>query len=248
MYLRSLPISFSMCDPSAHLSPFSAIRPVQDAACARMRALSIDEMTLKTNHHAIWVLRRNVLRFFTMPGWTVPVRLLSGLSLVSAAKIWMDTEIRLENGEPVMQSRQELCAIDLDTFAIRKTCTVGVTPDLPVQEPLEGLAYTRFEMENPVPESTGSVQYLHLDYCGHANNAELLRFVFNARPSGFFLENTPELLEIHYLNQAFEGDAVQILASHSGNTDFYTLACGERKILECAMTVRPAAGSGRDSL
>ena len=245
MYLRSLPISFSMCDPSAHLSPFSAIRLVQDAACERLRSLSLDEMTLKANYHAIWVLRRNVLRFFTMPEWTVPVRLQSGLSLVSPAKIWMDTEILLESGEPVMQSRQELCAIDLESFAIRKTGTVGVTPDLPVREPLEGLEYTRFTMENPVPAGTGSVQYLHLDCCGHANNTELLRFIFNARPSGFFLDNTPERLEIHYLNQAFEGDAVQVLASRSGDTDIYALACGGRQIMECAMTVRPSAGSGR---
>ena len=77
MYAETFPVSFSMCDSSARLSLISALRLVQDAASGEMRRIGIDELTLIRRYGAIWVLRRNVLRFGAFPAWQTPVRITS---------------------------------------------------------------------------------------------------------------------------------------------------------------------------
>ena len=152
----------------------------------------------------------------------------------SSAKLLIDTELWSPTaGEPLAHARLELCALDLQSGRIRKASTVGVSDDIPCEEPLPGLSFTRFPKCDPTLLETVKVRSTNLDYCSHTNNIEYLRFILNTYRAEQFMEHEIEQVEIHYGNQTFEDDEIEIAKHGDGQIDFFSLRARDASAADC---------------
>ncbi len=233
IYKRTGTVSASMCDPKTKLSPLSAFQLVEDAVTELMGDLHIDGLTAMREYGAMWVFVKNIIHIYHRPEWRDTYELRSFISGHSAAKLLIDTEIVTTDGLPIVHSRLELCALDLQSGSIRKASTVGVQPDTPTETPLPDLKFRRFPKDGLTSLETVTVRATNLDYCSHTNNVEYVRFLLNTYSAKHLLDNEIEQIEIHYGQQTFEGDSLQISKSCTDTSDLFAIHSDKGPAVEC---------------
>ena len=234
IYKRTGTVSASMCDAKTRMSPLSAFQLVEDAVTELMGDLHIDGLTAMRKYAAMWVFVKNIIHIYHRPEWRDTYELRSFISGHSAAKLLIDTEIvTADDNLPIVHSRLELCALDLQSGSIRKASTVGVQPDAPTEKPLPDLKFSRFPKDELIPLETVTVRATNLDYCSHTNNVEYVRFLLNTYSAECLQNNEIEKIEIHYGQQTFEGDSLQISRSRKAESDFFAIHSEKGPAVEC---------------
>ena len=235
LYTKQSYVPASMCDAATKLSDIAVFQVVEDAVTELMGDLHIDGITAMREYDAMWVFVKNCIRIFRRPRWREEYETRCFVSGVSAVKLLIDTELRTPDGEPLIHSRLELCALDLKKGRIRRTGTVGVSADMIGGEPLPELAFARFPKETPQIMETVTVRSTNLDYCSHTNNVEYVRFILNTYPAATFQRRELRLLEIHYGNQTHEGDELQIGKIPLAGADYFSVSAGGKTAAECML-------------
>lgn len=234
IYKKTGRVPASMCDGTIKLSPLALFQLEEDAVTELMGELHIDGLTAMREYNAMWVFVKNTVKVFRRPAWREEYELRCFVSGHSSAKLLIDTELwSPSRGEAVFHARLELCALDLQTGRIRKAMTVGVSDELPCEEPLPDLWFTRFPKGDQTLVETVKVQSTNLDYCSHTNNIEYLRFILNTYPADRFAKQEIREVEIHYGKQTFEGDEILILKQLDGQTEFFTLLSQNSTAADC---------------
>lgn len=234
IYRKTGIVSGSMCDGATKLSPLALLQLEEDAVTELMGELRIDGLTAMREYKAMWVFVKNTVRVFRRPVWREAYELRSFVSAHSAAKLLIDTELRSPaSAVPIFHARLELCALDLETGRIRKAASVGVTDGLACEEALPGLAFTRFPKGSAAPLERVTVRSTNLDYCSHTNNVEYLRFILNTYRAETFLQKEIAQLELHYGNQTFEGDEIEVLRFEEADRAYFTLEAHGSTAAEC---------------
>lgn len=234
IYRKKDCVAASMCDGATKLSVLALFQLEQDAVTELMGELCIDGITAMREYDAMWVFVKNTLRVFRRPDWREEYELRCFVSGHSSAKLLIDTELwSPAAGEPLAHARLELCALDLKTGRIRKAATVGVSDDIPCEEPLPDLSFTRFTKDAPAPLETVKVRSTNLDYCSHTNNIEYLRYILNTYRAEQFMAHEIEQVEIHYGNQTFEDDEIEIAKHGDGQTDTFSLRVRGASAVDC---------------
>lgn len=234
IYRKNDRVAASMCDGSTKLSVLALFQLEEDAVTELMGELGIDGITAMREYDAMWVFVKNTLRVFRRPGWREEYELRCFISGRSAAKLLIDTELcSPATHEPLAHARLELCALDLKTGRIRKAATVGVSDAIPCEEPLPELSFTHFSKGAPTRLETVRVRSTNLDYCSHTNNIEYLRFILNTYRAEQFQEREIIQAEIHYGNQTFEGNEIEIFRNSEGQTDYFSLLSRDSSAVEC---------------
>ena len=200
----------SMCDTEVKLSPIAADHLIEDSVTELMGSLHIDGVTAMKKYGAMWVFSKNLIRIRRRPDWLEGFTVRSYISGHSALRLFVDTEVCSENGEQLIASRIELCALDLETGKIRKPSTLGFTEDMEHAEPLESLAFSRFGKGGGEVIERVEVRSTNLDYCSHTNNVEYLRFILNTYTAEELTRFKEMEIELHYQGQSFEGDELSI--------------------------------------
>jgi len=231
-YEKTVEISASMCDKDSVLSVISAFRMVQDAVTAHMGDLGIDGPTLVKNFGAMWVFVRNDLRIFKRPAWRENCKVRCFIASKSPVKLIIDTEIKCANGDRAVMSALELCAIDCENGRIRRTGEFGIDK-LETEAALPGAVMLRMpHQEGEVVRST-AVGSTTVDMCGHMNNIEYIRYILDAYPSHAFDYRPITRMHVHYIEQAFEGEIIDIQRCEQGERDLITVSKNGRTITEC---------------
>ncbi len=224
IYTKRGSVPASMCDAGTKLSPLALFQLEEDAVTELMARLRIDGITAMREYGAMWVFVKNTLRVLRRPAWQEEYELRSFVSAHSAARLVIDTELRAPgSGEALARARLELCALDLQSGRIRKAAEVGVAEDMPCETPLPELAFSRFPRAGFTPLESVRVRSTNLDYCSHTNNIEYLRFLLNTYRARDFLEREVRQIEIHYENQTFEDDELQLSRARDGERDHFLL-------------------------
>ena len=234
IYMKQGRVPASMCDSGAKLSPLALLQLEEDAVTELMGDLHIDGLTAMREYNAMWVFVKNTVQVFHRPAWREEYELRSFVSGHSAAKLLIDTELwSTAHSEPLFHARLEMCALDLETGRIRKAATVGVSDDMPCEEALPELSFTRFPRSSLTQLETVKVRSTNLDYCSHTNNIEYMRFILNTYTAKDFLELEIARIEIHYGNQTFEEDEIVIFKYSDMQADYFSLVSNGKTSVDC---------------
>ncbi|MBD5099841.1 MAG: acyl-ACP thioesterase [Clostridiales bacterium] len=233
IYTKNGMVSGSLIDTSTNLSVIGTFQIVEDALTELMGELKIDGITAKKLYNAMWVYTKNRIKFLKPLAWGEGYTVESFVSLISLAKINIDTAIKDNNGEIVAYSKVELCALDLETGRIRKTATVGVDESIVKENSQIQIDFTKFEALEMDKVESVVVRSTNIDFCHHCNNVEYLRFLLNTY-SVAELENNPiKEFEICYANQSFEGDTLDIFKMQNQDKDILIIQKEDKVIIKC---------------
>ena len=229
-------IHASLCDHTPYLSYVAMFQMIQDNITAMMSEMNIDGVTTMRLYGAVWVFVRSNVRVIRRPAWRDDVIVKSYFTYHSAVKVMADTEINDMNGEPLIHARLEMCSLDISAGKIRKTYTVGLPENTECGAPLPELEFTRFPrggfdtVMSFVPNST------NIDFCGHVNNVEYVRYIIGSYPVSELNKRQIKNIEMHYVDQSFENDDLEILRASSDNVDTLCVRKGDKITTECKLT------------
>lgn len=233
IYEKQSYVTGSMCDGKLQLSILAADEIVENAVTELMGDLGIDGIVAKEKYKAMWVIVKNKFCFVRRPAWREEFTVYSYISKHSTVKLNLDTLVKDKNGELLFKSRIELAAIDLENGKIRKADTVGFTEDMENPVETEGLEFARFPKEIGDLAESVIVRSTSLDYCYHTNNIEYVRFMLNTYGIEQFKNHEPEILEIHYGNQSFEGEKLDINKLTTEDGDLFSITRDGSLITSC---------------
>ena len=229
-------IHASLCDHTPYLSYVSIFQMIQDSITAMMNEMNIDGVTTMRLYGAVWVFVRSNVRIIRRPAWRDEVVVKSYFTYHNAVKVMADTEINDMNGNPLVRARLEMCSLDVSARKIRKTYTVGFSENTVCGAPHPDLEFTRFPRDGFetvrkfVPNST------NIDFCGHVNNVEYVRCIIASYPVSELNKRQIRNIEMHYIDQSFENDDLELLRSSSDNVDTICIRKGDIITTECKLT------------
>ncbi|MBR5040772.1 MAG: acyl-ACP thioesterase [Clostridiales bacterium] len=236
IYEKNSYVSGSMCDGKLKLSILAADEIVENAVTELMGDLGIDGIVAMEKYKAMWLIVKNNIRFRRRPVWREEFTVNCYISDHSAVKLNIDTIVRARSGELLLKARTELAAIDLQSGRIRKADTVGFSEDMENPVRTEGLEFSRFPKESGELVESVVVRSTSLDYCYHTNNIEYVRFMLNTYDVEHFKDHDPEKLEIHYSNQSFEGEKLNITKQYDMDGDLFHVTRDGTLITSCKIS------------
>lgn len=230
-----------MCDTKLRLSPIAIFELIEDAASELMGELHIDGATAMREYNAMWVFSKNYIRIFRRPEWREHFEISSYISKHSPLRLFIDTELTSPGGEPLMRSRLEICALDLTTGGLRKPPTLGFREEMEHPFPLPELDFMRFPKSAAQHIGTEKVRSMNLDYCGHTNNVEYVRFILNTFTSEELRAKEISCIEMNYRGQSYEGDTLGIERTAEPGTDTFFITRGDKTAAACRIEWAAAA-------
>lgn len=219
-------VRYSDCNIMAELSLPRILEIVENAVSDECGEKGSDNILLREQYRAMWVVTKNKLRIVKAPRWNeefiVRCRCVKSTRLVC----YFLTEFVDGNGRVIVSSLMENCVIDLDTGRFRKLDSV---PCPYGDEEIDtNMKYTEPEYTESVPFT---VEPMMIDYSRHLNNVKSLQVFFNS----FSLEQLEALFApsyqftIHYCAQAFYREELILQKGGSGNSYGFLVSNGEGK-------------------
>lgn len=199
-----------MTDPLVNLSVIGCFQIAEETATEIMGELKIDGITIKKAYNAVWVFTKSKLKVIKNIAWNEEYTVVGFISKVTRVSIDIDVEIKNKSDELCMYLRVELCALDLQSGKIRRVSTVGVDDRIQEKAPEIDLSFSRFDAENIPEVEQVKIKYTSIDYAGHTNNKEYIRFMLNTYSVRELEERPIREMDIVYVNQTYENDVLTI--------------------------------------
>ena len=217
----------------ACLSLIGAVQIIQDSICEYFDALKIDEITMKTKHNTIWVFTRNSVQFNASLSWNEDFVVHCAITERTPAKLVVDTSLDKLDGTNCVQSKTEICLVDLAQFKLKRIDGTFLTEDYKIDNPL-------FDMEFIRPTTQGDfskvgetiVPSTSIDYCGHVNNVEYIRFLLNTYSAKDLMQGIKRF-DINYISQSLEGDKLDIFKQSQKPHDFFEIRHDNKTLTKC---------------
>jgi acyl-CoA thioesterase FadM len=209
-------VGSSIADPLANLSVMGIFQIAEEAVTELMGELEIDDIVAKREYNAVWVFAKSKTEIYKNIVWNEDYTVDCFISKITRASISIDVGIKNKTDELCSYTRVELCALDLQSGRIRKVSTVGVDDSMEVHTPLADISFTKFDSEDLPEADMVKVKYTNIDFAGHTNNKEYIRFMLNTYSAQELQERPIREIEVVYINQSFEND---ILTVHKGSFD-----------------------------
>ena len=200
-----------MTDPLANLSVIGCFQIAEETVTELMGKLKIDGITVKKAYNAVWVFAKSKLKVIRNIAWNEQYTVVGFISKVTRVSIDIDVEIKNKSDELCAYLRVELCALDLQSGKIRRVSTVGVDDSIQAETPETDLSFSKFDAENLPEVAQAKIKYTNIDFEGHTNNKEYIRFALNTFSIQELAMCPIEELDIVYVNQTYENDDLTIL-------------------------------------
>jgi len=203
-------ISSTITDSMANLSVIGIFQITEEAVTELMGELNIDGITAKREYNAVWVFTKNKVKIVQNIVWNEECTVICFISKITHASLCIDIGIKNKLDELCCYSRVELCALDLQSGRIRKVSTVGVDDGMKAETPMADISFTRFDAENLPETEQVRVRYANIDYAGHTNNKEYIRFMLNTYSVREMETGPIREMEVVYINQSYENDILTV--------------------------------------
>ena len=235
-YKNTYQINYTEVDQNLKLRLIEAIIFHQNMATEYFESFESDNVVLKEQNNAAWVVSKTKVHFNKYPTWGDKIYGRSYTTKVKPIRVEMETIFRNAEGELLFCTKQESCPIDLGTRKIRKIDTVNYPSDMEtekniIQEPFlklnEKFSENDFVYEQKVFSSD-------IDFSRHTNNASYVRYIMNTVSCEFLDNNQITDFEIHYINESKEGQILKIYKKEEQNVMEFLIKEGEREIIRAS--------------
>lgn len=232
LLIKHSKVSSVNTDPMANLSVTGIFEIVEEAITELMGELKIDGITSKREYNAVWVFAKSRIRILKSIAWNEEYSVVSFISKVSHAAIYIDVGIKNRSDELCAYSRAEVCALDMDTGKLRKVSTVGVDDGIETETPIADISFSKYNINDLPDIEEVRIRYTCIDYAGHTNNKEYIRFMLNTY-SVRELESRPiREMEIVFLNQSYENDILTVRKKCCADRDILVLQKDDKAIVK----------------
>ena len=211
-YKRKFFIGYTNCDRKISLSLLDSFYLIQDMMTEYFGFLKSDNIILKRENNAIWVLTKTKVHFNNLPVWRDVVEGTVFTTNIKPIRIGTETQFKDKDNNILFYANQETCAIDLDDRKIKKISTVNCPKDLEIIEGINKEKYLKLNDEFTIDDKV-SEQIVHstdIDFSHHTNNVSYIRFILNSLSSEFLDNCKVTDFEIHYINETKEGQKLEI--------------------------------------
>lgn len=216
-------VSSCMTDPLANLSVIGCFGIAEETVTELMGKLKIDGVTVKKAYNAVWVFAKSKLKVLSNIAWNEQYTVVGFISKVTRVSIYIDVEIKNKSDEPCAYLRVELCALDLQSGKIRRMSTVGVNDGIQAETPETDLSFLKFDAENLPETAQVKINYTNIDFAGHTNNKEYIRFMLNTYSVRELEERPIKEMDIVYINQTYENDVLTVQKSSGKDRDIIAI-------------------------
>ncbi len=236
-YRKEYKISYTEVDQNLKLGLVEAMTLPQDMVTEYFETIKSDNIILKNENNAIWVVAKAKLHFNQYPNWRDLIYGRSYTTKVKPIRVEIETTFKNENEETIFSVKQESCAIDLDTRRIRKVETVNYPVDMEIEENVIQDSYSKlnetFSEDDFVYEQ--KVYVTDIDYSRHTNNVVYVRYIVNTLSCEFLDNNQITDFEIHYINESREGEILRIYKKEKESSMEFLIKEGEREIIRASL-------------
>lgn len=211
-YKRKFFIGYSNCDRKVNLSVLNSLYLIQDMMTEYFGFLKSDNIILKSENNAIWVLAKTKVHFNKYPKWR---DLIEGTVFTTGIKpIRVETEAQFKDKDNnvLFYANQETCVIDLTDRKIRKINTVNYPTGVQIKEGINKEKYLRLNTEFTEADKVYE-QKIHstdIDFSYHTNNVSYVKYILNSLNSDFIDSHKITDFEIHYIKESKEGQKLSI--------------------------------------
>ena len=211
-YKRKFFIGYSNCDRKVNLSVLNSLFLIQDMMTEYFVFLKSDNIILKSENNAIWVLAKTKVHFNKYPKWR---DLIEGTVFTTGIKpIRVETEAQFKDKDNnvLFYANQETCVIDLTDRKIRKINTVNYPTGVQIKEGINKEKYLRLNTEFTEADKVYE-QKIHstdIDFSYHTNNVSYVKYILNSLNSDFIDSHKITDFEVHYINESKEGQKLSI--------------------------------------
>lgn len=219
IYQHENTVGTSVVDANAEMSYMGMFEAVEDAIAECLGMHKLDALTVRRVYNAFWVFTKNKIVVSGKLKWGDRYLVQSFVSSLSAVKMTVDTVIKNNDGQTVVYSRCEMCVLDVAEGRIRRISTLGVGKDFVVHEPLMNVEFDKIDDQDLPQVDSVTVRSTNIDYSRHCNNVEYLRFLFNTYTVEELKSLSVSEIEVCYVAQSFEGDALTVHKSVSPQKD-----------------------------
>ena len=211
-YKRKFFIGYTNCDRKISLSLLDSFYLIQDMMTEYFGFLKSDNIILKRENNAIWVLTKTKVHFNNLPVWRDVVEGTVFTTNIKPIRVGTETQFKDKDNNILFYANQETCAIDLDDRKIKKISTVNYPKDLEILEGINKEKYLKLNDEFTIDDKV-SEQIVHstdIDFSHHTTNVSYIRFILNSLSSEFLDNCKVTDFEIHYINETKEGQKLEI--------------------------------------
>ncbi len=219
-------------DPRANLSVTGIFEIVEQAVTELMGELKIDGIISKREYNAVWIFAKSRIKLLKDIAWNEEYSVVSFISKISHAAMYIDVGIKNKSDELCAYSRVEVCALDMDTGKLRKVSTVGVDDSIETETPIADISFSKYDINDLSDIENVRIRYTCIDYAGHTNNKEYIRFMLNTY-SVRELESRPiREMEVVFLNQSYENDILTVRKKCCADKDILVLQKDDKVIVK----------------
>lgn len=232
-YKRRFFVGYTNADRNINLSLLSAISLVQDMMTEYFGFLKSDNIILKKENNAIWVLTKTKIHFNKYPSWRELIEGTVFTTDIKPIRVSTEVDFKNENNEILFYAKQESCAIDLTDRKIRKISSVNYPAEVQTKKGCDNVPYLKlkeeFAEEDKIYEQI--IYSSDIDFSYHTNNVMYVRYILNSL-SCEFLDNCKITdFEIHYINESKEGQKLKVYRKIKDTEVDFLIKEGEREIV-----------------
>ena len=133
-YKRQFFIGYSDCDRKINLSVLNSLYLIQDMMTEYFGFLKSDNIILKKENNAIWVLTKTKVHFNKYPTWRDVIEGTVFTTGIKPIRLETETQFKDKDKNILFYANQEICVIDLTDRKIRKINTVNYPTDVQIKE------------------------------------------------------------------------------------------------------------------
>lgn len=241
-------VNSCMTDPLANLSVIGCFQIAEETVTELMGRLKIDGVTVKKAYNAVWVFTKSKLKVLSNMAWNEQYTVVGFISKVTRVSIDIDVEIKNKSDELCAYLRVELCALDLQSGKIRRVSTVGVDDSIQVETPETDLSFSKFDAESLPEVAQVKIKYTNIDFVGHTNNKEYIRFILNTYSVRELEERPIKEMDIVYINQTYENDVLTVQKDSGKDRDIIAIKKDGNYIVKSEIVRSDIKTNSKDNL
>lgn len=208
----------------------------QDMATHYMHNLEKGNDTIPEKYGMVWMYTKYKMQVFQKADYTGELTMKTWIPQGKLSAVVRQNLLILRNGEEYARGCLESCLFDLSKNRLVRLKEIDFPTDITESMEFDMPGFEKIPAEADGMELAYShkIRYTDLDKTGHMTNLKYIDLFLNAFDSSFYDKFRIREFELHFLNQCYEGETLNVYQKLSGEKVFLTAS---RDNVPCAAAV-----------